>query len=168
MNKLSIIIGKNGSGKTTYLNKLYQNSNIKNSFFFQDQLNLQLNPYIKLFDYLEILKNRKIKIPNFLLNLNNIFIRELSLGQIKMIALLFLEIGFENYFLDEPFSNLDFVSQNWLIEILNELEKKESVQHIYLTMHDFKFKKNIFSNYQLILIDNYQLKNLDKNEETYF
>lgn len=149
------IVGRNGSGKTTFINNLIQ-SELKytHSMAYLDQYAIKSIDRI-LINVLELLNTANFvkKIPDFekkkleilkyfnLLHLLNKKTSDLSGGE-KQILLICLQLlkEVDVYILDEPFNNLD----SNVIELLTKyLQKKSEVSKIVIISHHLdKIVKN--------------------------
>ncbi|WP_064580678.1 ATP-binding cassette domain-containing protein [Streptobacillus moniliformis] len=150
--RISYILGENGSGKSTLLKlllnelklnsgKIYTNiHNLKFTFISQKNTlfttsiyeNICLGkklPKEKLYYLLEKLNLLEVidKLPN---GLNSIYNEEINLsgGEIRRIAIARAILNdFDYIILDEPFSDLDKVNQDLIMEYLLELKKEKGI-----------------------------------------
>ena len=155
-NKTTVIMGKNGSGKTTFLK-------ILNKIIQPSSGNLQTNlekPIPMLFqspiifentveyNYLVLHKIKKNKINK---NWFEVFdlekikyqnVNTLSGGEKQKLFLSrFMSYNQKNLFLDEPNQNLDLESEKLFVDLL--LQEKQKNKTIVLTLHDFEIAKKL-------------------------
>ncbi len=155
-NKTTVIMGKNGSGKTTFLkilNKIIQPSlgnlqtNIKKPVPMLFQSPIMFENTVE-YNYLVLQKIKKNEInKNWfeVFNLDKIKyqnINTLSGGEKQKLFLSrFMSHNQTNLFLDEPNQNLDLESEKLLVDLL--LKEKQKNKTIVLTLHDFEIARKI-------------------------
>jgi len=155
-NKTTVIMGKNGSGKTTFLK-------ILNKIIQPSSGNLQTNlekPIPMLFQSPIIFENtveynylvlHKIKKNEINKNWFEVFdlekikyqnVNTLSGGEKQKLFLSrFMSYNQKNLFLDEPNQNLDLESEKLFVDLL--LQEKQKNKTIVLTLHDFEIAKKL-------------------------
>lgn len=152
-NTISIICGKNGSGKTLLLKNIANNScNLTSHMALLDQDNyitlssISILESISMDDTPQIIETVKDKLEKlefeYLLDLNN---GRLSGGEQRIINILrCVCCDSEIILMDEPTNDLDFNMVEQVIHLLNDLKKKKT---IIIVSHDdrlFKIADNIF------------------------
>lgn len=176
-NKLTMIIGANGTGKTTLLkiitNQLKTQCNITNTFkktFYLPQ-KLIYPQNITTFDYLSsvFFKNNwnwfldnqtKDKIEKVLdclelSNKKNINIENLSAGEMQKVNIaLGLLSDADLFLLDEPTSNMDLVNQIKILDMIKNLLKSNITSIII--MHDLNLSSS-YGDYFIGLGQNYNV-----------
>ena len=158
--KLVALLGKNGSGKTTFLKCVSNIMNIDSGNIEHNQSRiLFLNDKENMFSDLNILDNMKcilnfynqsldLDIYNQYLSLlglkefENLKLKNLSKGNIQRNKLLIaLNLSWDYLLIDEPFSNLDDSGKDTVKEIFLNLKSKNKT--IIFSTHNFNQVKDI-------------------------
>lgn len=137
------LLGKNGVGKTTLFESLFQNHKYAGEILWNNEILKRENisyletenyfyPYITGKEYLEYFSENKREFINeltekFRLPLNK-FVQNYSSGMKKKIALMgMLMLDKPINILDEPFNGVDFEGVHILYEIIRELKDKNKI-----------------------------------------
>lgn len=154
-NMVNVILGCSGCGKTTLLRLLSgldtmnnpqsivfsdgKPSHKQNNFIFQD---LALWPHLTVHQHLSLMLDKQsskslIQTIIHRVELNakaNAYPHQLSGGEKQRLAIARAIITKPRFlFMDEPFSNLDFVVKDKLIQLIKQLSQEESMTVFYVT-----------------------------------
>ena len=160
LGKLVALLGKNGSGKTTFLKCI---SNIMNSDSGNINYNgsdfLFLNDKANIFSDLTILNNLKCILrsynPNLNINIYNQYLHLLGLKDLENLPLKYfsrgnlqrnklfiaLNLSWDYLLVDEPFTNLDDNAQAVFKDIFIDLKSKNKT--IIFSTHNFNYISDI-------------------------
>ncbi|MCS3530808.1 ATP-binding cassette domain-containing protein [Chryseobacterium sp. JUb7] len=144
------ILGKNGAGKTTFFETIFQNTKYTGQILWDHQKLEKRNisylesenyfyPYLSVKDILDLFINEKNKknvkkLAAFLNIPDNTVIEKLSLGTKKKLAILCnISIDRPIYLLDEPFNGLDFESVEKMYFLLQELKANKKI--VFISSH---------------------------------
>jgi ABC-2 type transport system ATP-binding protein len=179
-NKITVILGKNGVGKTTLLSLIdgfltYDNGLINKK---EDSAYIYDNPYLYEYltgeEYIELIKsigNRKVieDIEKLVSDLEltkdmNKIISSYSLGMKHKIALLTsLLLNYKLYLIDEPLASLDPDSQKFMINFFKKMRNEGKtliisthMLHVAYTLAD-----------EIVIFKNRQLKKFKNDFDTY-
>ena len=158
--KLVALLGKNGSGKTTFLKCISNIMNIDSGDIDYNGSNfLFLNDKANIFSDLTILNNLKCILRSYNQNLNidtyNKYLNLLGLKELESLPLKYLSRGnlqrnklfialnlsWEYLLIDEPFTNLDDSAQAVFREIFLDLKSKNKT--ISFSTHNFNHVSDI-------------------------
>ncbi len=144
------VLGRNGAGKTTFFETIYQNTKYTGQLILNNQ-KLRKNdvsylesenyfyPYLSVKDILDLFIDKKNeeyikKLITFFNIPADAVVEKLSLGTKKKLAILCnISIDRPVYLFDEPFNGLDFESVEKLYFILEELKAKGKI--IFISSH---------------------------------
>lgn len=143
------ILGKNGAGKTTFFESLYQSQKYSGEILWQNQKLLRQNisyletenyfyPYITGREYLSYFAKEKLPktielAEKFQLPLDK-YVQYYSSGMKKKLALIgMLMLDKPINILDEPFNGVDFEGVHLLYDIIREL--KQSNKMVIISSH---------------------------------
>jgi ATP-binding cassette subfamily E protein 1 len=149
MNEITLLIGENGTGKTSFIQKIAENKDIVASIKSQ-------NPYLKydgrVIDYLEDNINKSLSNQKFVFGvikalgvdkLYDMNVNNLSGGQMQKLSIVVcLGKDANLYLLDEPSAFIDIEDRCKLAKIIKQFvyDKKTS---IYIIEHDITLATNI-------------------------
>tara|TARA_B110000438_G_scaffold220604_1_gene213718 strand:- start:139 stop:738 length:600 start_codon:yes stop_codon:yes gene_type:complete len=158
--KLVALLGKNGSGKTTFLKCISNIMNIDSGHInYNGYSFLFLNDKANIFSDLTILNNLKcilrsynqdLNVDNYnkyldLLNLKefeNLPLKYLSRGNLQRNKLFVaLNLSWKYLLIDEPFTNLDDSAQDIFRDIFLDLKSKDKT--IIFSTHNFSYVSDI-------------------------
>ena len=158
--KLVALLGKNGSGKTTFLKCISNIMNIDSGHInYNGSSFLFLNDKANIFSDLTILNNLKcilrsynqdLNVDNYnkyldLLNLKefeNLPLKYLSRGNLQRNKLFVaLNLSWKYLLIDEPFTNLDDSAQDIFRDIFLDLKSKDKT--IIFSTHNFSYVSDI-------------------------
>jgi len=147
--KILGILGKNGAGKTTFFESLYQSQKYNGEILWQNKKNLRENisyletenyfyPYITGREYLSYFSKEKLAktielAEKFQLPLDK-YVQYYSSGMKKKLALIgMLMLDKPINILDEPFNGVDFEGVHLLYDII--LELKQNNKTVIISSH---------------------------------
>lgn len=144
------VLGRNGAGKTTFFETIYQNTKYEGEILLNNQPLRKKDvsylesenyfyPYLSVKDILDLFINEKnkekiTKLITFFNIPDDAVVENLSLGTKKKLAILCnISIDRPVYLFDEPFNGLDFESVEKMYFILQELKAKQKI--IFISSH---------------------------------
>jgi ATP-binding cassette, sub-family E, member 1 len=149
MNEITLLIGENGTGKTSFIKKIAENENIITSIKLQ-------NPYIKydkrVIDYLEENINKALCDNRFIFGvikaldmdkLYDVCVNNLSGGQMQKLSIITcLGKSANLYLLDEPSAFIDIEDRCKIAKIIKKFAYDNKTT-IYIIEHDITLATNI-------------------------
>lgn len=145
-----LIQGSNGSGKTLFLDKLFNSLSFKEKTYI-DQLPLDFYPEKNIFYIVKILKKEHLFNSTFFshhvncLKINHLLLQKFDLlsgGEKQLLKiLLFLSFKSQFFFIDEPFNFLDYFHKEYILTILKHLNKTKT---LFIVEHE-----NYFHNFNI-------------------
>ena len=178
-NSIYVIMGENGTGKTTFLNYIANSSGINVSYkeqllniqkyrlssgFYPTVRELLLNQIPKF--YHDDLFRTDIMIPLNIRDIEDNFINELSGGELqKLLIVLCLGTDSDIYLLDEPSANLDIDKRLKVIKIIKKYVSNYN-KTIFIIEHDIMMCVSLSQEFNSKIILVKQHLDLDLKEET--
>lgn len=136
------ILGKNGAGKTTFFDCIYQNKKYAGTILFSEskisrthisylETENYFYPYITGNEYLNFFSSNTVDFKQLSTAFNlplNKYVQDYSSGMKKKLALLgMLLLDKPINILDEPFNGVDFEGVNQVYEIIDNLKSKQKI-----------------------------------------
>lgn len=178
--KITVILGKNGVGKTTLLSLIDGFLSCNNGMISKAEESAYIydNPYLYEYltgeEYIELIKsigNREMleNINEFIQDLEltkdmNKLISSYSLGMKHKLALLTsLILNYELYLIDEPLASLDPDSQNFMIAFFKKM--REESKTLIISTHMIHVAYTLADD--IVIFKDKQLHKFENNYETY-
>ncbi len=179
-NKITVILGKNGVGKTTLLSLIDGFLTLDHGELLKKDESIFIydNPYLYEYltgeEYIELIKSigkREMKkdIDNFISDLDlsgamNKIISSYSLGMKHKLALLTaLILNYDLYLIDEPLASLDPDSQKFMIDFFKQMRNNKKT--LIISTHMLNVAYTLAD--EIIIFKDMKLEKFKNNYKTY-
>jgi ABC-2 type transport system ATP-binding protein len=179
-NKITVVLGKNGIGKTTLLSLIdgFLTQDEGDIIKEEDAIYIYDNPYLYEYlsgdEYIELIKrigNRKMidDIDKLIADLElsssmNKLISAYSLGMKHKLALLTaLALNYKLYLIDEPLASLDPDSQSFMIDFFKKMREEE--KSLVISTHMLNVAYELAD--EIVIFNNRKLEKYDNDFSTY-
>jgi ABC-2 type transport system ATP-binding protein len=179
-NKITVVLGKNGIGKTTLLSLIdgFLTKDEGEIIKEEDAIYIYDNPYLYEYlsgdEYIELIKrigNRKMidNIEKLISDLElstsmNKLISAYSLGMKHKLALLTaLSLNYKLYLIDEPLASLDPESQSFMIDFFKKMREEE--KSLIISTHMLNVAYELAD--EIVIFNNRKLEKYDNDFSTY-
>ncbi len=179
-NKITVVLGKNGIGKTTLLSLIdgFLTQDEGDIIKEEDAIYIYDNPYLYEYlsgdEYIELIKrigNRKMidDIDKLISDLElsssmNKLISAYSLGMKHKLALLTaLALNYKLYLIDEPLASLDPDSQSFMIDFFKKMREEE--KSLVISTHMLNVAYELAD--EIVIFNNRKLDKYDNDFSTY-
>lgn len=179
-NKITVVLGKNGIGKTTLLSLIdgFLTQDEGDIIKEEDAIYIYDNPYLYEYlsgdEYIELIKrigNRKMidDIDKLISDLElsssmNKLISAYSLGMKHKLALLTaLALNYKLYLIDEPLASLDPDSQSLMIDFFKKMREEE--KSLVISTHMLNVAYELAD--EIVIFNNRKLEKYDNDFSTY-
>jgi ABC-2 type transport system ATP-binding protein len=179
-NKITVVLGKNGIGKTTLLSLIdgFLTQDEGDIIKEEDAIYIYDNPYLYEYlsgdEYIELIKrigNRKMidDIDKLIADLElsssmNKLISAYSLGMKHKLALLTaLALNYKLYLIDEPLASLDPDSQSFMIDFFKKMREEE--KSLVISTHMLNVAYELAD--EIVIFNNRKLDKYDNDFSTY-